>query len=257
MVKIYPLGQVGYLWDFDGLRVVIDPYLGDSVAEQFGEALRRRVQPTLSGGECVDVSLILLTHAHLDHTDPASLRAVLAASPEAVIAAPADCESILSELALSPLKVRLLDAGDEWVVGDGLRIRVLPAAHTHLERDLQGRCRYVGYYLEYLGKGFYHAGDTVPHEEIFSALKNLVVDHAFLPVNERNYFRDKAGIVGNMTPREAFAFAEQISARVLVPTHWDLFEPNSTYRWEVDALHDALKPGFQLRFMPCGAVYTA
>lgn len=255
-IKIYPLGQVGYLWEFVGERIVIDPYLGDSVAEQFGEALRRRYQPTLSAQECSDVAWILLTHAHLDHTDPASLKAILAVSPRARVAAPADCLPVLQSIGLPASRLHIVDAGEKWPLSAKVEILAIPAAHTALDRDDAGRCRYLGYHLTFDGLCFYHAGDTVPHEAIFTALRDLRVDYAFLPVNERNYFRDLAGIVGNMTPREAFALAEQIGARVMVPTHWDLFGPNSTSPWEVEALHDALKPAFRLRFMPCGAVYS-
>lgn len=138
---------------------------------------------------------------------------------------------------------------------EGLCVRAIPAAHTALETDSTGRSRYLGFHFETPLLGIYHAGDTVAHEAIFHALAKLRVDYAFLPVNEANYFRSREGIVGNLTVREAFAFATEIGAKVLVPTHWDLFAPNSTYPWEVESLHAALRPAPRLRFMPCGSVH--
>lgn len=253
---VTPLGQVGYLFDFDGYRIVIDPYLTDSVAEQFGEELRRLCQPTIPAAECLDVKWILLTHAHLDHTDPASLSGLLRASPEAMIMAPADCLAVLQTIPQCAGKIRVVDAGEKISLTDDILITIIPAAHTALEYDDQGRCRYIGYHLQANGLGIYHAGDTIPHQKIVDSLKNLPIDYAFLPVNERNYFRDQKGIVGNMTVREAFEFAEVIKAATLVPTHWDLFAPNSTFSWEVVNLHAATRPDVKLQFMPTGTTYA-
>ncbi len=255
-LRIYPLGQVGYLFDFDGVRIVIDPYLTDSVADQFGEPLRRMSQPTLAAESLTGVSLVLLTHAHLDHTDPVSLAALFAASPKARFVAPYECIPILISSGIPAAQLSLVSAGDSLPAVDELRIRAVPAAHTELETDTEGRSRYLGYYLETPSLCLYHAGDTIPHDAIFSALEGRRIDYAFLPVNECNFFRARAGIVGNMTSREAFAMAERLGVRHLVPTHWDLFAPNSTYPWEVEALHTAMKPSFGLRFMPCGAAYS-
>jgi L-ascorbate metabolism protein UlaG (beta-lactamase superfamily) len=255
MIIAYPLGQVGYLYDVGGLRIVIDPYLTDSVAEQFGESLRRLAQPTLSADEMTDVAWVLITHAHLDHADPSSLVRIARSSPRAQFLAPAECVPILVSAEIEVSKIRVVTARERFDLSQDCVVTVIPAAHTHLEVDSLGRSRYVGYHLLTPFGSIYHAGDTVPHEEIFCALKSLPVDHAFLPVNERNYFREAAGIVGNMSAREAFAFAERIHARSLIPTHWDLFAANSTHPWEVESLYTAIRPPFALRFMPCGASY--
>ncbi len=256
MNKAYPLGQTGYLFDLNGLRVVVDPYLTDSVADQFGEALRRQSRPTLEAEELTEVSWVLVTHAHLDHADPASLAAVAKASSAAVFVIPYECESILLDTGITASRIRIVTAGDVIELGGGATLTVIPAAHTERERDELGRDRYLGFYLKTAEVAIYHAGDTIPHEDLFRSLEGLVVDFAFLPVNERNFFRHKAGIVGNMTPREAFAFAEEIKARVLVPTHWDLFAPNSTFPWEVECLYGVQRPSFTLTFMPSGACYA-
>lgn len=255
MVKVYPLGQVGYLFDLGDVRIVIDPYLTDSVADQFGESLRRMSQPTLAASEMTGVAWVLLTHAHLDHADPASLAALAAVSPAARFIAPYECMPILAAAGIALDRIKIVTAGECVSVSDQSHIRATPAAHTALETDASGRCRYLGYYITTPAIRIFHAGDTIAHEAIFESLNGCPVDYAFLPVNECNYFRAAAGIVGNMTPREAFGFAERICARTLVPTHWDLFASNSTFPWELEALFSALKPDFQLRFLSCGAAY--
>ena len=53
------------------------------------------------------------------------------------------------------------------------------------------------------------AGDTSVYEELLSCLKSVApIDVAFLPVNEGT-FRDRRGIVGNMSVREAFELADE------------------------------------------------
>jgi L-ascorbate metabolism protein UlaG (beta-lactamase superfamily) len=43
-----------------------------------------------------------------------------------------------------------------------------------------------------------------------------------------NYFRNKKNIIGSMSNREAFQFAEDIGVKLFIPTHWDIFEKKSS-----------------------------
>ena len=46
-MKCIWLGQAGLLFDFDGIRVMVDPYFSDSVAEHNPSFSPRRVAPDL------------------------------------------------------------------------------------------------------------------------------------------------------------------------------------------------------------------
>ncbi|MGH2708602.1 MAG: MBL fold metallo-hydrolase, partial [Actinomycetota bacterium] len=76
------------------------------------------------------------------------------------------------------------------------------------------------------------------------------IDVAFLPVNERSFFRKRRGIIGNMSVREAFAMAAEIGVRTLVPMHWDMFAPNSVFREEIELVYGRLSPPFALSLHP-------
>lgn len=252
MMFLQALGQAGFLVEAAGRRLVIDPYLSDSVAEQFGPALERQIPIVVSPGELVDVQWILLTHAHLDHTDPATLRPLAAASPQAKFIAPYESRTVLANIGLGHREIYAPPT--EWLeLAPGLAIRAVPAAHTELERDAAGECRYVGYLLRAGAVVVYHAGDTIPHPEIFANLADECIDWAFLPVNERNFYRDRDGIVGNMSVREAFQMAADLGVRTLVPIHWDLFAPNCTPIAEIELLHQLERPPFTLEILPAGA----
>ena len=72
----------------------------------------------------------------------------------------------------------------------------------------------------------YHAGDTLVTGALLAILGDMRIDVALLPVNGRNWFRERQGLAGNMDVREAVGVAREIGARVLVPIHWDLFAAN-------------------------------
>lgn len=249
-VRLEPLGQSGFRVRLGPLELLIDPYLSERVAELYGPDLRRLKPPPLVPGEITSADWVLITHAHEDHFDPATLVPLAVASPRARFLAPAEVVVQLDGLGIAA--ERLAVAEERWhVLGEATAVHAVPAAHPELERDAAGRLRFVGYVLHHEGRCFYHAGDTSPHPEIVEKVRALgAVDVAFLPVNERNYYRERRGIVGNMSVREAFGFAEEIGARALVPIHWDLFAPNSVFREEIELLYERLKPPFRLLLEP-------
>jgi L-ascorbate metabolism protein UlaG (beta-lactamase superfamily) len=251
-MKLQSLGQAGLIFETADSRIVIDPYLSDSVAEQFGRSLTRQTPIVVDPGALTGVHWILLTHAHLDHTDPATLLPLASASPHAKFVAPYESRAILGEIGLGGREMR--PPPGDWIdLGGGISLRAIPAAHVELERNAAGEWRYVGYLLRVGSTILYHAGDTIPHPEIFASLAGEHIDWAFLPVNERNFYRDRDGIVGNMTVREAFQMAADLGVRHVVPIHWDMFAPNRTHIAEIELLHQLEQPPFILELLPAGA----
>lgn len=245
-----PLGQAGFRFDFDGTVVYVDPYLSNRVAELEGAALQRQIPIPEAPDNITDADWILLSHIHLDHCDLATLLPMARASAAARIMCPADVARHLVGHGLSAERLRQAD--EKWhQLGPGCRVIAVPAAHPELERDADGLLRYAGYVIEHRGRRLYHAGDTSVHEKIIDTLCAMrPIDVAFLPVNERNFYRERRGIIGNMTVREAFQFALDIEARVMVPIHWDMFAPNAVYAEEIRLLYDLMRPAFEMRIRP-------
>jgi L-ascorbate metabolism protein UlaG (beta-lactamase superfamily) len=255
-VQATPLGQVGFRFQFDETVAFIDPYLTDYVADQFGANLKRRIAAPFHPDEIRDAQWVFITHAHADHADPTSLGPIARSSPRARFVCTYETEAILAQADVDPSRIVL--AEEKWSeLREGLSVKTVPAAHLSLERNDKQQLRYAGFLFRHKGKLFYHAGDTIPHPEIFESLKKEgPIDYAFFPVNERNYFRDQQGIIGNMSIREAFAMAEELRVRVLIPTHWDLFQPNSVFPEEIEFLHQKLAPNFKLQICPVGQKYV-
>jgi L-ascorbate metabolism protein UlaG (beta-lactamase superfamily) len=72
----------------------------------------------------------------------------------------------------------------------------------------------------------YHSGDTIGAPELLDALAGRHIDLALLPINGRDFFRERQDLVGNLWPREAVELAVALGARVLIGTHNDLFAEN-------------------------------
>ncbi|MPN28071.1 hypothetical protein SDC9_175510 [bioreactor metagenome] len=61
-------------------------------------------------------------------------------------------------------------------------------------------------------------------ENILAQTKSI--DLAFLPVNGRDGWRERLGMIGNLDAAEALGLAQQIHCEVLIPIHNDLFQVN-------------------------------
>jgi L-ascorbate 6-phosphate lactonase len=250
MIATKALGQSGYRLELGGIVVYIDPYLSDNVEAVEGGAMRRQFPLPVSPSRVADADWILVTHAHIDHCDLHTLVPVSVASPRCRIVCPQECAHAL--VASGVARERIVIAEQQWRdLAPSVRVLAVPAAHPRIERDDAGNMRFVGYVLEWDGRRIYHAGDTSLVKELHDVLVALSpLQVVFLPVNERNYYREQRGIIGNMTLREAFQLAEDVRATTLVPMHWDMFLPNSVFREEIELLYRLAHPSFELRIYP-------
>lgn len=249
-VPIQYLGQAGFRLEFAGVVIYIDPYLSDSVERIEGPNLKRMRPAPYSPSSVCDADFVLITHAHLDHCDPETVLPILEASPAARVIAPSAAMFALLNAGMSAERALSLDDG-RYVIRDDLVVHAIPAAHPVVERDSRGMPLCVGYVIGFSGKCIYHSGDTSVDDEVISAVARFSpVDVAILPVNEKNFYRDKAGIVGNMSIREAFGLAEDIGAKQVVPMHYDMFKPNLTYLDELAIVYRELQPDFEMIIEP-------
>lgn len=249
-ILVDSLGQAGFRFNFDGLIVYIDPYLSNYVEEIEGEKSKRQVPIMLPPEKIKDADWVLVTHSHIDHCDPKTIIPISQASPDCNFIGPNEVCSCIKSFGVS--EQRVTEAQEYWnSLGNRLELISVPAAHPMVERDESGSLRCVGYIFRYNGKLIYHSGDTAVDLELIRAVQKWGdIDVAFLSVNERNYYRDHLGIIGNMSIRDAFRFAEDIGAKKVVPMHWDMFELNSVFPEEIEFLYEKLSPNFELSFRP-------
>ena len=250
MIQLRALGQVSYEFILGSETLVIDPYLSNSVEEREDAAHKRLFPIATSPDKYSSVDIILITHVHRDHCDEDSLVPISKASPTARFVAPPQAKSALISWGIDA--ARIIGVDQTFIsLSPEVDLIVVPSAHPTVVKEDLGGFEAVGYIIKYDSYVIYHAGDTCLTDDVLASIKKHgKIDIAFIPVNECNYMRDADGIIGNMSVREAFYFAEQIGATTLVPTHWDMFAKNQTYLEEIELLYNKLKPPFALSIYP-------
>jgi L-ascorbate 6-phosphate lactonase len=225
------LGQAGFRFEMGGRRILVDPFFAEH---------EDRTYPPLSIDEFgAGIDWLLVTHEHIDHLDPFSLREVAARSEALTVVAPAPLEGMVRE-AVPDVAFTGVARGDRVELPGAGRCTVVPAVHGRTVADgYSDDPRFVGYVLDLGETSVYHAGDTLVTDALRAALRPLRVDVALLPINGRTHYREAADLVGNMDERDAVALAAEIGASVLVPIHWDLFVGNT--EWPGRAVDEAVE----------------
>jgi L-ascorbate metabolism protein UlaG (beta-lactamase superfamily) len=221
------LGQSGFLVQWNGAHLLLDPYLSDSLTRKYAATDKPHVRMTarVVAPELLKfVRVVTSSHAHTDHLDAETLGPLLRSNPELELVIPeANRQIVVDRLGLVAEFPRGLEAGQSIQVA-GFAIHAVPAAHEALDRDEWGRHRYLGYVIRAGPYVLYHSGDTVLYEGMVDLLRTWAIDVAMLPINGRGLERR---VAGNLTGHEAALLAHQISARLVIPCHFDMFEFNT------------------------------
>ncbi len=226
-LNLWWLGQSGFLVQWQGKHLLLDPYLSDSLTQKYARTDKPHVRMTarVLAPERLDfIDVATSSHNHTDHLDAETLVPLLRVNPKLELVVPEANRLFAAErLEVAPERLRGLDAGQFLEVA-GFRIHAVPAAHEQVERDKSGRCIYLGYVVGCGPWTIYHSGDTVPFAGLAEALKPFQIDVALLPINGRSPERR---VAGNLWGREAAALGQEIGARQVIPCHYDLFEFNT------------------------------
>ncbi len=198
-MKITFLGQSGYILEGENSKIVIDPYLSDSVKKIAG---RPRVLPIPIAPEGLICDAVICTHNHTDHLDQDTVNRM---NDGTLFITTSEGKAVIQ--GLGKKNVKAISVGDLLQVGD-FKITAVFARHT-LEA--------FGVVIEAESKRLYFSGDTLFDERLFE-VKEFSPDVTFICINGR---------LGNMNTEEALLVARKIGATVNVPNHYDMFESNS------------------------------
>ncbi len=228
-MSLWWLGQAGFAIRVGNSRVLIDPYLSDSLAAKYAgkDFSHTRLMPTpLSVEQLPPLAAVLCSHAHGDHMDPATLPAIAASQPACRFIVPAAEASQASQRGVPADRMLAVNAGDSVDLG-GLAVHVVPAAHEELKVNARGEHHFLGFILRGAGVSVYHSGDTIPFAGQADLLAANGVDVALLPVNGRDEDRTRRGVIGNMTLQEAADLCRSGGVGVLIPHHFGMFQFNT------------------------------
>ena len=219
-MKITWLGQAGLLFETNGKTIIIDPYLSDSVAQM--EPHNKRRVPIEEKFLKLKPDYIVLTHNHLDHTDPETLKYYLSADSKVCVLASYNAWQNVRKLfgGLQNNYV-MFNRGTRWAEGE-LQFEAVYAEHSD---DAA-----IGVILRADGKVYYITGDTLYNTKVFEDLPDDI-DYIFLPVNGKG---------NNMNMTDGKAFCEKIGATA-IPLHCGLFDTIDLHEF---AYEDKVVPEF-------------
>lgn len=225
--RLWWLGQSGFLLQWNGRHLLLDPYLSDSLTRKYASTPTPHIRMTalpVEPGRLGFVDVVTCSHSHTDHLDPETLLPLLKANPGLRLVIPeAEREAVGNRLSAPwPATVGLDHGGGVEI--DGFQIDAVASAHETVEMDAAGRCRFLGYVVQFGEWAIYHSGDTVLHPALAESLKPFRIDAALLPINGRSPERR---VAGNLNAREAAWLGREIAARTVIPCHYDMFTFNT------------------------------
>ena len=225
---VWWLGQSGFLVVTPEATILFDPYLSDSLTTKYAATDKphtRMTERVVNPSHLTGIDLVTSSHIHTDHLDAETLLPLFEANPQAKLVIPRANRAFVLERLGPAAAARLLeiDAGETITLGP-IRVTGIPAAHNTVERDEQGRCKFLGFVTRTSGLTCYHSGDTLLHEGLIPAIAPFAPDIAFLPINGN---KPERRVAGNLDGREAAEVAMAIGAKLAIPHHFDMFAFNT------------------------------
>jgi L-ascorbate metabolism protein UlaG (beta-lactamase superfamily) len=203
------LGHSTVLLKIDGFTILTDPILGARCGVRMGPVtlgLRRLVAPAISRPQLPHIDLILLSHAHFDHFDLATLRGLERAGTAVVTA------KYTSDL----LRPRRYQSVQE--VGWGERVSVGPVKHWGARMRSDVHRGYNGYLIETARHRVVFGGDTAFTDAFKTVRAKKPVDLAILPVGAYDPW-----IHVHCNPEQAWRMGADCGAEHLLPVHHQTF----------------------------------
>jgi L-ascorbate metabolism protein UlaG (beta-lactamase superfamily) len=227
--RVWWLGQSGFLVQWQGVHVLLDPYLSDSLTKKYSQTDKPHVRMTelvIDPALLSFANVVTSSHNHTDHLDAETLGPILAPAghprPKLLIAE-SNRAFVTERLGIDSAIPIGVDDGITVEVS-GVRFSGVASAHETVERDEQGRARFLGYVLQFGNWVIYHSGDTIRYPGMAEKLSTFGVHVALLPINGR---APERRVAGNLSGPEAAQLAKDIAARMVIPCHFEMFEFNT------------------------------
>ncbi len=223
-MKITYYGQMTYLIETDGIKIVTDPYLSNSADCKHG--VRNYAPPTTLPEIMPDI--IVISHGHADHLDAQTLMPFYRMRRRSFTLVPEPLVEKIQALggeAVAMSAPEAAELGESFRLG-GVTVTAVPAAHDVLHRDGEGNIFELSYLIEAEGKKVFFGGDMCMYEGLAELTADIAPDVMLLPVNGRDFFRESYGIIGNLDSNEAARLAALSGAKLFIPGHHDLYDHN-------------------------------
>ncbi|HZJ16842.1 MAG TPA: MBL fold metallo-hydrolase [Chthoniobacteraceae bacterium] len=250
-LRVWWLGQSGFLVRHAGDFLLLDPYLSDSLTHKYAQTDKPHVRLTervIAPEKLTGISVVTSSHNHTDHLDAETLLPLRAANPGMRLVIPeANRAFVADRLQISVSEPVGLDDGTSAEVA-GWTFHGIAAAHDEFECDTAGHHKFLGYIVRRGPWTLYHSGDTRLYPGLVEKLRAFAIDVAFLPVNGH---RPERRVAGNLDGREAAQLAHDIGTRWVIPCHYEMFAFNTAHPNEL-LLPECERTGQSARVLRAG-----
>jgi L-ascorbate metabolism protein UlaG (beta-lactamase superfamily) len=215
------IGHSSFLLQLGGHSILVDPVFATRLI-----LLRRKRVAGIRIGDLPRIDAVLLTHAHMDHLNRPSLRAITREMrrrkvPAPIAIVPHGVEDLVSDLGFSAVESLRWWQSTELGETPPLRITLTPAKHWGARMFNDIHRGFGGYVLDSLGSPrIYHSGDTAYFPGFAEIGRRLKPEIALLPIGA--YFPDSYRAV-HTCPEEALQGFVDLGAEAMVPMHYNTF----------------------------------
>jgi len=203
------IGHASFLIQTPEHNILVDPNWA-----KWLKIIKRIKHPGIEIRDLPSIDLVLVTHAHFDHLDRRTLRAVAADQP---IVVPEHVGELVHDLGFN--HVRELARWESLQLGD-LKITLTPAHHWGARMLHDSHRGFGGFLLEYRGRSVLHCGDSAYFDGFKEIGERHHVEIALLPIGayEAPSRRDV-----HMNPEQAIQAFVELRAEHLIPMHYGTF----------------------------------
>ena len=207
------LSHASFLIQLGGKRILIDPVFGNL------PFYKRQIEFPYPAPTLGKIDYLLVSHAHYDHLDIPSIRAVAPHHSKAIL--PSGMSRLLRKVNPS-IETTELHWYEEFN-HEGLTITLVPARHWSRRGVFDtNRSLWGGYLLSYNGKTIYFAGDTAEGTHFEEIGSRYDIDIALLPIGAY----DPVSIMraNHLNPQQAYDAFKQLRAKKMIPMHYGTFK---------------------------------
>lgn len=208
------IGHATVLINFYGTTILTDPVMFERIGCEVGGftiGRKRLVAPALSIAELPKIDVVLLSHAHMDHMDLPTLKAL---PKTAQIVTAAKTADLLDGLKFAG--VNEVGWGETKRVSD-LEIEAFQVNHSGARWSSDTHRGYNGYLIRKGGRQILFGGDTAM-SSAFKRLGSRKSDLGIMPIG--SYGRIGAS---HCTPEQAVQMANDANVQFFLPVHHSTF----------------------------------
>jgi L-ascorbate metabolism protein UlaG (beta-lactamase superfamily) len=204
------IGHASFLIQTRHTSILIDP-----IWAKWLKVFKRIKHPGLELHDLPDIDLVLVTHAHFDHLDKKTLRAVAADQP---IVVPEHVGNLVHGLGFN--RVHELRRWDCLEHAD-VKVTLTPAHHWGARMLHDSHRGFGGFLLEFGGRSILHCGDSAYASGIFPQIADRAnIEIALLPIGAYDA-PTKRNV--HMNPEEALTAFSELRAQKMIPMHYGSF----------------------------------